>query len=182
MQSILRLRGRNALSAFRLSKLSRSATAAVSRLSGIHAEFCHFVQIEGALSAAEHARLERLLTYGPADVPGATQGELLLVVPRIGTVSPWSSKATDIARHCGLEAVQRIERGVAYFVATRNGGSLTPPERTALAPVIHDRMTDTILDSFESAGRLFEHFPPKPLATVDLMGGGVAALQRADRE
>ncbi|HKA39338.1 MAG TPA: hypothetical protein VKD25_06195, partial [Burkholderiales bacterium] len=121
MPQILRLRGRSALSAFRLSKLSRSATAAVSRLSGIHAEFWHIVEVARALSADERARLERLLTYGPADAAGALPGDLILVVPRIGTVSPWSSKATDIARHCGLEAVQRVERGVAYYVSTRDG-------------------------------------------------------------
>ena len=182
MPQILRLRGRSALSAFRLSKLSRSATAAVSRLSGIHAEFWHFVQIARALSADERARLERLLTYGPADALTETRGELMLVVPRLGTVSPWSSKATDIARHCGLEAVQRIERGVAYFVTTRDGRPLGASDRSALAPVMHDRMTETVLDSFEDAGRLFEHFRPRPLATVDLMGGGLAALERADRE
>jgi phosphoribosylformylglycinamidine synthase len=182
MSQILRFRGRSALSAFRLSKLTRSATTAVSRLSGIHAELWHFAQIARPLSVAERARLERLLTYGPADAAGAARGDLVLVVPRIGTVSPWSSKATDIARHCGLEAVQRIERGVAYFVATRDGKPLAATERAALAPVIHDRMTEAVLDSFEGAARLFEHFKPRPLAIVDLVGGGVAALERADRE
>ena len=182
MPQILRLRGRSALSAFRLSKLSRSATAAVSRLSGIHAEFWHFVQIARALSATERARLERLLTYGSADALAETRGELMLVVPRPGTVSPWSSKATDIACHCGLEVVQRIERGVAYVVSTRDGGALTAGERAALAPLIHDRMTETVLAAFEEAERLFEHFQPRPLATVDVMGGGAAALERADRE
>jgi phosphoribosylformylglycinamidine synthase len=182
MSQILRLRGRSALSAFRLSKLSRSATAAVSRLSSIHAEYWHFVQVARTLSAVESARLERLLTYGPADAPGAMRGDLILVVPRIGTVSPWSSKATDIARHCGLESVQRIERGLAYRVSTRDDSSLSSDDRAALAPLLHDRMTETVLDSFESADRLFEHFQPTPLATVDVMGGGAAALERADRE
>ena len=182
MSSILRLRGRSALSAFRLSKLTRSANAAVSHLSGVQAEFWHFVQVARALSADERGRLERLLTYGPADGLAETRGELMLVVPRIGTVSPWSSKATDIARDCGLEAVQRIERGVAYFVATRDGRPLDAAGRSALAPLIHDRMTETVLDSFEGAARLFEHFQPRPIATVDVMGEGVAALERADRE
>jgi phosphoribosylformylglycinamidine synthase len=182
MPQLLRLRGRSALSAFRLSKLSRSAIAAVSRLSGIHAEFWHFVQVTRALSTAERARLERLLTYGPADVPGAARGELVLVVPRIGTVSPWSSKATDIARHCGLETVQRIERGVAYYITMSDGKPLSPVQRATLSPLIHDRMTETVLSGFDDAARLFEHFQPRPLATVDVMGGGVAALERADRE
>ena len=182
MPHILRLRGRSALSAFRLSKLSRSATAAVSRLSGIHAEFWHFVHVARALSNVEQARLDRLLTYGPADTGSAPRGDLMLVVPRLGTVSPWSSKATDIARHCGLDAVERIERGVAYIVSTRDGKALAGGERAALAPLIHDRMTESVLPGFDDVTRLFDHFQPRPLTTIDVMGGGMAALQRADRE
>jgi phosphoribosylformylglycinamidine synthase len=182
MPQILRLRGRNALSAFRFRKLSASFIAAVPSVSGIHAEFWHFVQAARPLSGDEAARLERVLTYGPAQATGEARGELMLIVPRIGTISPWSSKASDIARHCGLEAVERIERGSAYFIATRAGQPLSSNDRAALAPLIHDRMTETVLDSFDGAARLFEHFEPKPLATVDVMGEGVAALQRANRE
>ncbi len=182
MSQFLRLRGRNALSAFRLRKLAASCTAAVPNVSGIHAEFWHFVEAGRPLSIDEAARLERVLTYGPAQVTGEARGELMLVVPRIGTLSPWSSKASDIARHCGLEAVQRIERGVAYFISTRDGLPVSANDRAALAPLIHDRMTETVLDSLEDAARLFEHFEPKPLATVDIMDGGVAALERANRE
>ncbi|HUF79687.1 MAG TPA: phosphoribosylformylglycinamidine synthase [Burkholderiales bacterium] len=176
------MRGRTALSAFRLSKLTQSVTAAVPRASEIHAEFWHFFQLDRALSGAESRRLERVLAYGPADTPAASRGELVLVVPRIGTISPWSSKATDIARHCGLDAVRRLERGIAYRVSTRDGGALSSDERAALAPLVHDRMTETVLASFEEASRLFEHFLPQPLRTVDLLGGGVAALERANRE
>src|SRR5690349_2590070 len=182
MSPILRLRGRNALSAFRLSKLKQFVTTAVPRISGIHAEFWHFVQLERALSGAESRQLERILTYGPADSAREPRGGLMLVVPRIGTISPWSSKATDIARHCGLEAVQRIERGVAYWALTRDGSELASGERTALAPLMHDRMTETILESFEDAARLFEHIRPVPLATVDLLKGGVTALKHANSE
>jgi phosphoribosylformylglycinamidine synthase len=182
MSHILRLRGRNALSAFRLRKLAHSCTAAIPSISGIHAEFWHFVQAGRALSIDEAARLERVLTYGPAQATGEARGELMLVVPRIGTISPWSSKASDIALHCGLEAVQRIERGVAYWVTTRGGAALAPVDRTTLAPLIHDRMTETVLGDFESVARLFAHFEPKPLATVDVMSGGVAALELANRE
>ena len=107
---ILRLRGRRALSDFRLAKLLQSVTAPLAGLT-LHTEFWHFVETERALNAEELARLERVLTYGPASQAGAAQGSLLLVIPRPGTISPWSSKATDIARHCGLEAVRRIERG-----------------------------------------------------------------------
>ncbi|MGH8660963.1 MAG: phosphoribosylformylglycinamidine synthase [Burkholderiales bacterium] len=179
---MLRLRGRNALSAFRSSRLASSLRTSVSRVAAVHAEFWHFVEIERALSDAEAGRLDRILAYGPADAAAATRGELMLVVPRLGTHSPWSSKATDIAHHCGLETVRRIERGVAHFIATRDGGPLSPGDRAALATLIHDRMTETVLASFEDAARLFEHFAPRPLATVDLLKGGIAALERANQE
>jgi len=182
MPQILRLRGRNALSAFRLRKLTASSIAAVPSISGIHAEFWHFVQARQPLSDQEAARLERILTYGPAQATGEGSGELMLVVPRIGTISPWSSKASDIARHCGLDAVERIERGIAYWIATRGGVALAAAERVALAQFVHDRMTETVLADFESAAHLFEHVEPRPLATVDVMNGGVAALSSANRE
>jgi phosphoribosylformylglycinamidine synthase len=182
MSQLLRLRGRNALSAFRSSRLVSSLRSNVPLVTAVHAEFWHFVQLARALSDAEARRLERILTYGPADVAGAARGELMLVVPRIGTISPWSSKATDIARHCGLEAVQRIERGVAYFIVTANGGALSPGERAALMPLVHDRMTETVLAAFDETARLFEHFEPRPLATVDILSGGLAALERANRD
>ncbi|MBI2510215.1 MAG: phosphoribosylformylglycinamidine synthase, partial [Betaproteobacteria bacterium] len=180
MSQISRLRGRNALPAFRSSKLSQSVTAAVSHVSGIRAELWHFAQLSRALSEPETTRLARILTYGPGAAAVEARGELMLVVPRIGTLSPWSSKATDIARHCGLEAVERIERGTAYWIATRDGKALTAAERAALAPLLHDRMTETVLGAFEDAERLFGHIKPAPLATVDMLKGGVAALARAN--
>ena len=182
MSQILRLRGRNALSAFRGNKLSSSFSTAVPRVTAVRAEFWHFVQAGRLLSQAETKQLERILTYGPADTAGAASGGLMLAVPRFGTISPWSSKATDIARHCGLAAVRRIERGVAYFVATRDGTVLSSIEQAALAPLLHDRMTETMLGSFDDAARLFEHIKPTPLASVDVMGGGLVALERANHE
>ncbi|OGA23318.1 MAG: phosphoribosylformylglycinamidine synthase [Betaproteobacteria bacterium RIFCSPLOWO2_02_FULL_67_26] len=182
MSPITRLRGRSALSAFRSSRLLGSLSTIVPRVTAVRAEFWHFVQLARALSETETQRLERILTYGPAESAGAAEGELMLVVPRFGTISPWSSKATDIVRHCGLDAVQRVERGVAYWVRSRDGAALTASERAALAPSVHDRMTETVLNAFDGAARSFEHFPPAPLAAVDLLGGGVAALERANRE
>jgi phosphoribosylformylglycinamidine synthase len=182
MSQLLRLRGRNALSAFRSSRLVSSLRSNVPRVTAVHAEFWHFVQLARALSDPEARRLERVLTYGPADAAGAAQGELMLVVPRIGTISPWSSKATDIARHCGLEAVHRIERGVAYFIVTASGEALSPGERADLMPLVQDRMTETVLAAFDESARLFEHVEPRPLATVDILSGGLAALERANRD
>jgi len=177
MSQLIRLRGRSAISAFRLQKLLQKVASAVPDLR-LDAEYWHFVLLRGELTRAERERLERVLTYGPRCAPSLSEGTLQLVVPRIGTISPWSSKATDIARHCGLGKVERIERGVAYWLSR----PLSRAERHALAPLIHDRMTQTVLDSFDEAPRLFAHIAPQPLTTVALMRDGVAALERANRE
>src|SRR5258706_4101679 len=182
MSQISRLRGRNARSAFRAAKLSQSVIAAVPDVTGIQAEFWHFAQLSRAVSNDETACLERILTYGPEATTVESRGDLVLVVPRLGTLSPWSSKATDIARHCGLKAVERIERGTAYWITTRDGRPLAAAERDALAPLLHDRMTETVLTSLDDAARLFEHIRPVPLAAVDLLAGGVVELTRANAE
>jgi phosphoribosylformylglycinamidine synthase len=183
MPQLIRLRGRSALSAFRLQKLLQAVSASLPE-ARISAEFWHFASVSRALSEAELKRLERILTYGPATGDIAAEGQLLLVVPRIGTISPWASKATDIARHCGLEAVERIERGIAFRVAHKNADSaaLTAEHKAALLPLIHDRMTQTVLESFDAVAQLFRHFDPRPLATIDLLGGGRTALDRANHE
>ena len=182
MPQLLRLRGRNALSDFRLSKLQQSVRQSGFKLEGISAEYWHFVSASRALSPAEHSILERILTYGPAASAVSERGQLLLVVPRLGTISPWSSKATDIARQCGLAAVERIERGTAWRIVKSGGGRLSERDTAVLAPLIHDRMTETLLDTFDDAARLFHHYPPQPLKAIDLGGGGVAALEQANRE
>ena len=142
MAELLSLRGRNALSPFRVAKLL--SNLAGTRLSGLAADFWHFVQAERSLVPPERATLERILTYGPHSAAHAEEGELLLVVPRPGTISPWSSKATDIAHNCSLTAVSRIERGIAYRVATRDGQPLADDERAVLLANIHDRMTEVV--------------------------------------
>src|SRR5690349_17938717 len=177
-----RLRGSNALSAFRAAKLSQSVTSAVSRVRSVQAEFWHFAQLSRALTKDESTRFERVLTYGPGADKVDAQGELFLVVPRLGTISPWSSKATEIARQCGLEAVERVERGTAYWVKTRDGKALSAAERAALVPLLHDRMTETVLGSLDEGTRLFEHIKPVPLAAVDILKGGVDALKRANAD
>jgi phosphoribosylformylglycinamidine synthase len=177
MSQLIRLRGRTALSAFRLKKLLQSISAAAPQVS-IEAEFWHFVKVDRPLTDEEMTRLERILTYGPQGWAATESGKLLLVVPRIGTISPWSSKATDIARHCGLQMVERIERGTAYWISS---GSPAEPGLN-LTPLIHDRMTEAVLQSFDEAERLFQHFAPTPLATVDILGGGIEALERTNQE
>ena len=109
------LRGSPALSAFRINKLLARFQAARLPVHTIYAEYVHFADLNAPLNDDEHAQLERLLKYGPALASHAPQGKLLLVTPRPGTISPWSSKATDIAHNCGLSEVERIERGLAYY-------------------------------------------------------------------
>ena len=116
------LRGSPALSAFRINKLLARFQAARLPVNNIYAEYVHFADLNAPLNDDEHAQLERLLKYGPALASHAPQGKLLLVTPRPGTISPWSSKATDIAHNCGLQQVNRLERGVAYYI---EAGTLT---------------------------------------------------------
>ena len=163
--TVLRFRGALALSDFRLAKLVHDLKSAQPGLRAVAAEFWHFVECDGELPAAERAVLERLLAYGTAPGPREAPGELYLVVPRVGTISPWSSKATDIARNCGLARVRRVERGVAYRVDASK-----PAERARVAALLHDRMTESVLASLEEAGGLFRHVAPRPLATVPLAG------------
>ena len=177
-QLVLTLPGAIALSAFRVEKLLASLPGPLAGAVAIDTRFVHFAALSAPLDAGETGILEKLLTYGtPAQ--GAPRGTLLLVLPRYGTVSPWSSKATDIARNCGLAKVVRLERGMAYHVR-RSDGPLSGDDRAALERAIHDRMTETVADSFDSAARLFEHFRPQPLATIDTRGRGRAALEEAN--
>jgi len=175
MAEILKLRGGPALSAFRLEKLHvrLAEIAPGARIAG--AEFHHFVETAHALSGAERAVLDQLLVYGERVLPVPPAGELILVVPRVGTISPWSSKATDIARQCGLPAVRRIERGIAYYAEG------APGRRWEIAAVLHDRMTETVLDTLDAAEQLFRHVAPRPLASVDMLARGRAALEEANR-
>jgi phosphoribosylformylglycinamidine synthase len=140
----------------------------------ISAEYVHFVEIAEPLSDTESRVLDRLLHYGPRTEPHELQGRRLLVVPRIGTISPWSSKATDVAHNCSLGKVKRIERGIWYTVA----GEVT--NDAALRAAIHDRMTESVLDREEDAVHLFHHAAPQPLTTIDVLGGGHAAIQAAN--
>ncbi len=181
MPTILRLPGRRALSDFRLDKLLQSIRGALPALRSVETRYWHFVKLRKPLSAQRLAVLERLLTYGPASAARERPASLI-VVPRLGTISPWSSKATDIAHQCGLEEVERIERGTAFTFEFAHGTVATETERSLLVPLVHDRMTETVLANVEAADALFAETAPAPLARVDVLGGGIAALARANVE
>lgn len=175
---MLILRGTPALSAFRHGKLLDLLTRQVPAVTGLYAEFAHFAEVSGVLTADEEQVLGRLLKYGPSVPVQEPKGRLFLVVPRFGTISPWSSKATDIAHNCGLAKLERIERGIAYYVA----GELSEADAAQVAARLHDRMTQLVLGQMEEAAGLFSHAQPKPLTVVDILGGGRAALEKANLE
>jgi len=175
---MLILRGAPALSAFRHGKLLAQLIAKVPAVSGLYAEFAHFAEVSGTLGADEEQVLARLLKYGPSVPVQEPAGRLFLVVPRFGTISPWSSKASDIAHNCGLSKIQRLERGIAFYVQ----GEFSDANAQLIAAALHDRMTQLVLERFEDAANLFSHAQPKPLTAVDVLGGGRAALEPANIE
>ena len=178
---MLELRGAPALSAFRHAKLLDALRASVPEVESLQADYVHFVDHDGDLDEGERRLLEQLLDYGPArqEAPHG-EGQLFLVVPRIGTQSPWSSKATDIAHNCGLSRVRRIERGIAYRVKV--AGTLAEAAFERLQAALHDRMTETVLADPSDAARLFAHHAPAPLGSVDILDGGREALEVANVE
>jgi len=175
--------GGNALPAFRAARLLAALQGVSADIASISAQYVHLVASHTAPDAALHARLAALLEYGdPA--PAALDGAALCVVaPRLGTVSPWASKASDIARNCGF-AVARIERVVAYRIGLRSSlfskPTLGPAQWAAAAALLHDRMTESALASLDAAHALFTPLQAAPMEHVEVLGGGRAALEQAN--
>ncbi|MGB0474148.1 MAG: phosphoribosylformylglycinamidine synthase [Porticoccaceae bacterium] len=170
--------GAPALSAFRRRKLLVSLKQAVPSITDVVAEFQHFADLSAPLSDDDLETLKALMQYGPAEQPVSSTGQLLVVVPRPGTISPWSSKATDIAHNCGLDHVVRIERGTAYYIEASE--SLSEQQLQQVGDLLHDRMVETVLTGLQQAESLFVQHQPAPLTEVDIMTGGVAALKEAN--
>lgn len=177
MPEILKLRGSAAFSAGRLQRLTDQVQSVCPGLKRLAAEHWYFIELVSPISAEEGLRLKQLLAADDAAEAAAVAktGTLLLVTPRLGTISPWSSKATEIARQCGFSAVARIERGTAFYCEGKF-------EREALTAKLHDRMTESVLDSLDAASALFRHVAPQPLTSVDVMNRGRAALVEANGE
>ena len=179
MSVVSYLRGVSALSGFRVEKLLQKAAALGLPQADLKSEFWYFVHSAADLDGAAVEKMQALLEAERVEnVPQVSEGlHLFLITPRIGTISPWSSKATDIAHNCGLDGVERIERGMAVYVS----GSLHDNERAQWASLLHDRMTESVLPDFQSAEKLFAAHEDQSFDTVDVLGGGRAALEAADK-
>ena len=180
MSAIVSLPGAAALSPFRLDKIRREATQQGLSLGTLAARHWHFLEVDAALDPAQMRLVEQALDYGtPAEAPTADD-PLILVTPRPGTLSPWSSKATDILKNCGLTGFHRIERGVAFHVLDAAGQILSAEAQARLLPLLHDRMTEAVM-TLADVAQLFRHVPPRELARVDVLAGGCAALEAANK-
>ncbi|MBW7931659.1 MAG: phosphoribosylformylglycinamidine synthase, partial [Gammaproteobacteria bacterium] len=175
---MLELSGPCALPEFRRARLLAALRERVPAIDRLEARFIHYVDLARALDEREERQLRELLDYGLRRQATEEGAPLLWVVPRLGTISPWSSKATEIARSCGLDAVRRIERGVAWSV--RAATALDAAAIGAIAPLLHDRMTESLLDRPVLAAELFGSEAPRPLASVPVLAGGRAALEEAN--
>ena len=176
--------GGNALSAFRVQQLLPRLQVINDRITGIAARFVHLVASEQQPDAATRERLAALLTYGDP-YTGPSEGELLLVSPRFGTVSPWASKATDIAHNCGL-ALKRVERVTEYVITLKQPllgkAALSEEQRLAVAALLHDRMTESVMFERAQAAGLFTELQAQAMEYVDVLGGGRAALETANTQ
>ncbi|MCL9778692.1 phosphoribosylformylglycinamidine synthase [Neisseria subflava] len=180
MSVVLPLRGVTALSDFRVEKLFQKAAALGLPEVKLSSEFWYFVGSEKALDAATVEKLQALLAAQSVEqTPKAREGlHLFLVTPRLGTISPWASKATNIAENCGLEGIERIERGMAVWLE----GALIDGQKQQWAALLHDRMTESVLTDIDAAAQLFHHIQSETFSSVDVLGGGKEALVKANTE
>ncbi len=173
------LRGAPALSDFRVKKLLAQCAELQLPVSEIYAEFTHFAHISAELNDEEFQVLQQLLKYGPTIEEHEPVGQFLLVTPRPGTISPWSSKSTDIAHNCGLAKVTRLERGIAYYISSEN---LSEDQQVQLNNLISDRMMEVVFTEISETTSLFATAEPGELTAIDIENGGKNALVTANVE
>ena len=179
---IKNLRGAPALSEFRVQKLLSQCEDLALPVTDIYAEFAHFAQLNEALATDEENVLQQLLTYGPTIEEHEPEGQFILVTPRPGTISPWSSKSTDIAHNCGLNKVERLERGIAYYITLNTEVTLSTEQERQLIALLHDRMMESVFSDFDEATKLFVSSAPGKLRAIDIENGGKNALVQANIE
>ncbi len=176
----MHLRGNAALTPFRLARKLQELRQDNPEITGLEAEFVYFVDSESVLNDIEKAQLADILLDGPVSAT-ATGAPTLLVTPRPGTISPWSTKATDILHNCGLGKILRVERGIAWYLELADGQPPGEKIRSRVAPLLHDRMVEAVLENLAAGDSLFIHASPTPLTTVDVLEEGDEALWQANQ-
>lgn len=177
---MLILPGNRAFSDFNKNKLLKILQHSIPAIQDIHARYWHFVKISQTLDEQQRTILNELLHYGEGD-DKEPAGELFLVTPRLGTISPWSSKATDIIHNCGLLSVERAERGIAYFIELDDGDKkLSADQQVFIREKIHDRMIEVVMSDASEAEALFSDAEPLPMRIIELGSNPQIALQQAN--
>ena len=179
---VFNLEGPRALSDFREERLLRALEKVNSAVEAVSSRFIHFVHAEKELDAASVDRLQALLNYGPTPSKVLENTFDVLVVPRLGTISPWASKATDIVGNCGVAGVLRVERGTLFSVQMKAGTVLSEDEKRALAALLHDRMTESAVPPDFPVQNLFVDLQGRPMETVPLLAQGRKALEEANAD
>ncbi len=177
---MLQLHGVSALSRFRLQKQLLNLQAIDASVESLASEFVYFIDTDSAINDADLATLNHLLNEDRNFSTTPQTGKLILVVPRPGTISPWSTKATDIAHNCGLQTIQRIERGIAYYIQATS--TLSPEILEKFSTCLHDRMVESVLLDMDEAATLFHHAKPTEFKSVDILSQGKTALQQANTQ
>ena len=177
----LRLDASRALSDFRTERLLKKIQKICPEVVTLNSRYIHFVNVDGALSSEEFHTLESILDYGEEAIVTAST-ERFMVIPRLGTISPWASKATDIVHNCGLKKVLRVERGTCYELILKGNAVLKPEEREAIAAVLHDRMTESVVSPDVNPAIVFADAKGKDMQSIDIVGQGREALEKANVE
>ncbi len=177
---MLILRGISALSPFRIKKLLHKLRSVIPDIHAVSSQYVHFIESSESITPKQQMTLERILMYGAHSYEVNLVGTDIVVVPRIGTISPWASKATDIAHNCGLKNIMRIERGVVYTIGSPKNISLSDTQLKKLADQLHDRMIETSFFELEQAEALFEQHHPTPMTSVPILESGRSALVDAN--
>ena len=175
-QEIIHIAGGPAYSKFRKEKLLEKLQTVNPQIKDIHSEYLHIVWCEKKIAASEKDTLEKILHYGPKAQVLDFKDNSIITIPRPGTISPWASRATDIANHCGLYDIKRIERAVAVYIELKNGALLSEDQKKVLALYLHDRMTEVSIFNLDDAKALFSHLAPKPIQYAEMLEHGKKIL------
>ena len=175
-QEIIHIAGGPAYSKFRKEKLLEKLQTVNPQIKDIHSEYLHIVWCEKKIAASEKNTLEKILHYGPKAQVLDFKDNSIITIPRPGTISPWASRATDIANHCGLYDIKRIERAVAVYIELKNGALLSEDQKKVLALYLHDRMTEVSIFNLDDAKALFSHLAPKPIQYAEMLEHGKKVL------